>query len=140
LPDARSDLDALRTNEAIALFSVRAQAATGSFTFSEENASAVAEICARLDGLPLAIELAAARMVGLTPLALQRRLSQRLPLLSGGARDMPERQRTLRNTIEWSYELLNVAERNLFGQFSIFVDGCRAEAASAICDAGGRSA
>jgi tetratricopeptide (TPR) repeat protein len=104
---------------------------------TNENAPAVAEICARLDGLPLAIELAAARIKLLTPQAMLARLGNRLKLLTGGARDLPKRQRTLRSTIEWSYGLLEEGEKVLFGRLSVFVGGRTLEAIEAVCDAEG---
>jgi predicted ATPase/class 3 adenylate cyclase len=125
-------------NEAVALFIARARALTGEFALSKEGMAAVAEITARLDGLPLAIELAAARTTSLTPQALLRRLDQRLPLLTGGARDADERQRTLRATIDWSYELLGVPEQELSARLSVFVDGCRIDAVEAVCDLDGK--
>src|SRR5205814_5043250 len=97
----------------------------------------VAEICSRLDGLPLAIELAAARTRLLSPPALLVRLERRLPLLTGGARDLPARQQTLRNAISWSYELLTEEERRLFRRLSVFVGGCTLEEAEAVCNGAG---
>jgi predicted ATPase/class 3 adenylate cyclase len=129
----------LRTNEAVALFAARAQAASGSFVLDVANASAVAAICARLDGLPLAIELAAARTPMLPPEALLMRLDSRLPLLAGGARDADQRQRTLRDTIQWSYDLLEADERKLFARLSVFADGCRLDSAKSVCDPDGRA-
>jgi predicted ATPase/class 3 adenylate cyclase len=120
-------------SESVNLFVERAQAADAEFAVTDENAHDVAEICARLDGLPLAIELAAPRVRTLPPAALLRRLDDRLKLLTGGAHDAEERQRTLRATIEWSYELLPDAERELFAQLSVFVGGCRLDAAEALC-------
>jgi len=120
---------------AVALFIARAQAVKPEFQVTNANAPAVAEICARLDGLPLAIELAAARSKLLPPQALLARLSQRLALLTSGARDVPARQQTLRNTIAWSYQLLDPYERRLFQQLSIFAGGCNLEAIEAICGA-----
>jgi predicted ATPase/class 3 adenylate cyclase len=120
-------------SESVNLFVERAQAADAEFAVTDENARAVAEICARLDGLPLAIELAAPRVRALPPAALLRRLDDRLKLLTGGAPDLDERQRTLRATIEWSYDLLPDAERALFAQLSVFVGGCRLDAAEALC-------
>jgi predicted ATPase/class 3 adenylate cyclase len=119
--------------ESVRLFAERAHAATLEFDVTEENEQAVAEICRRLDGLPLAIELAAPRIRSLPPAALLRRLDQRLKLLTGGAQDLDERQRTLRAAIEWSYELLPEAERQLFAQLGVFVNGSRLEAAEALC-------
>jgi len=98
--------------------------------------SVVSEICRRLDGLPLAIELAAARTKLLDPDTLLARLEQRLPLLKGGARDAPERQRTLRATIEWSFDLLDDDAKRLFARLAVFADGCTLEAAEGVCDAG----
>jgi hypothetical protein len=133
LPEPGADLAALATNEAVALFVARAQAADGRFTLTAENADAVSEICARLDGLPLAIELAAARTAALPPRTLLKRLDRRLPLLTGGRRDAEERQRTLRRTIEWSYDLLANEERDLFASLGLFGDGWRLEAAQEVC-------
>ena len=104
--------EALGQYDAVALFIERAEAVKADFTVTDENAPAVAEICVRLDGLPLAIELAAARVRALPPQALLSRLDQRLKLLTGGAHDLDERQRTLRATIDWSYELLAEEERS----------------------------
>jgi predicted ATPase/class 3 adenylate cyclase len=120
--------------ESVRLFVERARAAAVDFAVTELNAEAVAEICVRLDGLPLAIELAAPRVRTLTPPALLRRLDQRLTLLTGGAQDVDARQRTLRGTIEWSYELLLQKEKTLFARLGVFVGGCRLEAAEAVCD------
>jgi predicted ATPase/class 3 adenylate cyclase len=120
--------------ESVRLFVERAQAAAVDFSVSDENVEAVAEICVRLDGLPLAIELAAPRVRTLTPPALLRRLDQGLTLLTGGAQDLDERQRTLRGTIEWSYDLLLAKEKTLFARLGVFVGGCRLEAAEAVCD------
>ena len=124
--------------EAVALFVERARAARADFELTEQNAPAVAEICARLDGLPLAIELAAARVRVLTPQALVRRLEQRLKLLTSGSRDAPARQRTLRGAIDWSYALLSEPQRRLFSRVSVFVGGCDLDAAEGVCDFDGR--
>jgi predicted ATPase/class 3 adenylate cyclase len=124
----------LAANEAVQLFLARAQAVKPEFELTSENASAVAEICARLDGLPLAIELGAARVRILSPQALLGRLSERLALLTGGTRDAPARQRTLRDTIEWSYGLLGASEQRLFARLSVFLGGRTVEAAEAVCD------
>jgi tetratricopeptide (TPR) repeat protein len=104
------------------------------FRLTPENAAAVAEICRRLDGLPLAIELAAARVKVLPPAGLLARIASRLELLRGGASDLPERQRTLRGTIDWSYDLLTVSEQRLFRRLAIFAGGCTLEAAEAVCN------
>ena len=119
---------------AVALFVQRAVTAKPGFELNRENAAAVAEICARLDGLPLAIELAAARLKILSPASLLTRLASRLQLLTGGARDLPERQQTLRAAMNWSYDLLNPAEQKLFRRLSVFVGGCNLESAEAVCD------
>ena len=117
---------------AVELFRQRAQAARPDF---EADYGALVEICERLDRLPLAIELAAARTRLLSAEALRERLEQRLPLLAGGDRDLPARQRTLRATIEWSYELLSPEEQELFRRLAVFAGGWTLEAAEAVCDA-----
>src|SRR5206468_4849125 len=103
------------------------EAVDPSLDLSGEGLITVAEICARLDGLPLAIELSAARSKLLSPAAMLRRMERRLPLLGGGARDLPERQRTLGDTIAWSYDLLSASEQALFRLTSAFVGGCDLE-------------
>src|SRR5207249_904509 len=113
-------VEALAQSEAIQLFVERAQAVNPDFRLTEENAQAVAELCLRLDGLPLAIELATARLGLFSPQALLERLGDRLKLLRGGARDAPVRQQTLRDTIDWSYEMLDLGEQRLFQLFSVF--------------------
>ena len=123
--------------EAVALFIERAQAIKPDFQVTNANAPAVAEICARLDGLPLAIELAAARIRSLPPQALLTRLGQRLQLLTSSLRDAPARQHTLRQTIQWSYDLLPAQEQHVFRRLSIFAGGCTLEAVEAICEAFG---
>lgn len=130
--------DMLDRYAAIALFMQRAQALLPQFQLTAENVRTIAEICIRLDGLPLAIELAAARMKLLPPQALLVRLSQRLTVLTGGARTLPERQRTLRNTLQWSYDLLNADEQRLFRRMAVFVDGCSLEAIAVVCADGGK--
>jgi predicted ATPase/class 3 adenylate cyclase len=128
-----SDPDTLCGYEAITLFVERASAAKPGFELTEENAAAVAEICARVDGLPLAIELVAARVKLLPPKALLARLGKRLDMLEATSRDLPERQQTLRGAIAWSHDLLDPEARKLFACFSIFVGGADLEAAEAIC-------
>jgi predicted ATPase/DNA-binding winged helix-turn-helix (wHTH) protein/tetratricopeptide (TPR) repeat protein len=125
---------ALAQDSAIELFAQRAAAVWPGFAITPENAPTIHEICLRLDGLPLAIELAAARTKVLSPAAILERLQNRLQLLTAGALDLPERQQTLRKTIDWSHELLNDAERKLFRRFSVFVGGCTMEAAEAVCN------
>jgi predicted ATPase/class 3 adenylate cyclase len=126
-------LASLSQYEAVALFVERARAMKPSFSVTDENAPAVAEICYRLDGLPLAIELAAARIRILTPQAILARFNDRLDLLSVGARDLPARQQTLRGAIGWSYDMLEPADRRLFACFSVFVGGASIEAVEAVC-------
>ncbi|MDQ2999531.1 MAG: NB-ARC domain-containing protein, partial [Chloroflexota bacterium] len=126
-------LERLTQYEAVALFIVRAQAIKANFAVTNANAPAVAEICQRLDGLPLAIELAAARVKLFAPQELLVRLDNRLTLLQGGARDLPVRQQTLRKTIDWSYSLLTTAEQLLFARLAVFAGGCTATAA-VICN------
>jgi predicted ATPase/class 3 adenylate cyclase len=125
----------LRPADAIALFTERARAALPTFEDNELDRAAIDEICRRLDGLPLAIELAAARVKLLSPRALEGRLGRRLQLLTGGARDLPERQQTLRATIDWSYELLEPTEQRLLARLAVFSNGCTLEAAEDVCDA-----
>jgi predicted ATPase len=139
LPDSRSmpALEVLSQYPAVALFVQRAVAAKPDFALNRENAPAVTEICARLDGLPLAIELAAARVKVLSPSSMLTRLANRLQLLTGGARDLPQRQQTLRSAMDWSYDLLSPAEQKLFRRLSVFVGGCNLEGAEAVCDTKG---
>jgi predicted ATPase/class 3 adenylate cyclase len=129
----RPNLHTITQYEAVRLFIERAQAARADFAVTNDNAPAVAEICYRLDGLPLAIELAAARVKLFPPQALLTRLDNRLKLLTGGARDLPARQQTIRNTIDWSYNLLDAGEQTLFARLGVFVGGCTLEAAEAVC-------
>jgi len=139
LPNPRQlpDLVTLSQYEAVALFIQRAQAVKAEFTVTNANAPAVAEICARLDGLPLALELAAARVKFFAPPALLTRLEQGLSVLTGGARDLPARQQTLRGAIAWSYDLLSPQEQALFRRLAVFVDGWTWEAADVVCQAAG---
>jgi predicted ATPase/DNA-binding SARP family transcriptional activator len=123
----------LAEDEAAELFVTRAQAANPGFALSEQNAAAVAELCMKLDGLPLAIELAAARAKLLPPAALLARLGNRLELLTGGRRDAPRHQQTLRTTLDWSYDLLDRDLQRLFAQLAVFAGGCTLAAAGAVC-------
>jgi predicted ATPase len=130
-------VEILSSLPAVALFVERARSVKREFVLTKENAPAVAAICARLDGLPLAIELAAARIKLLSPSAMLARLESRLNLLTGGALDLPTRQQTLRNTVDWSYGLLNASEQTLFRRLSVFAGGCTLEGVEAVCDAKG---
>jgi predicted ATPase len=136
MPDLKSipAVDVLSRLPSVALFVERATAVKHEFALTRENAQAVAAICARLDGLPLAIELAAARIKILPPPDMLARLESRLKLLTGGARDLPTRQQTLRSTVDWSYGLLNAAEQTLFRRLSVFVGGCTLEGVESVCD------
>jgi predicted ATPase/DNA-binding SARP family transcriptional activator len=127
----------LADDEAAELFISRAQAANPNFELTEQNAAAVAELCARLDGLPLAIELAAARTKLLPPQTLLARLGNRLELLTGGRRDAPQHQQTLRMTLDWSYDLLEPAAQRLFAQLGVFAGGWSLPAAEAVCSGDG---
>ncbi|HEY8742093.1 MAG TPA: AAA family ATPase [Chloroflexota bacterium] len=129
--------EALLGYGAVALFVQRAAALKPEFALTEDNAPAVAAICCRLDGLPLALELAAARVRLLPPAALLARLEHRLALLIAGAADLPARQRTLRATLTWSYDLLDPAQQALFRRLGVFVGGCALEAAEAVAHAAG---
>ena len=133
-PVALPPLDALSRNDAVALFVARAVAVDPSFSLGQDNARMVVEICARLDGLPLAIELAASRIRLLGPKGMLERLDHALPLLTGGARDLPARQRTLRGAIAWSDELLTTELRALFHRLAVFAGGFDVEAAQSVCD------
>ena len=139
-PAGRPDAAAIDASAAVRLFVQRARAARPDFALSPENGVAVAEICRLLDGLPLALELAAARIKLLPPEALLARLrdpaGQRLSLLTGGARDLPVRQQTLRNALDWSYALLEPEEQRLFARLAVFAGGCTLEAVGAVCAAG----
>jgi predicted ATPase/DNA-binding CsgD family transcriptional regulator len=133
-------LDNLAQTPAVALCVQRMQSARPDFQLTEANARVLAEICTHLDGLPLAIELAAARIKLLSPQALLTRMKYRLPLLTGGTQDLPTRQQTLRNTLEWSYSLLNSDEQRLFRRMAVFAGGCTLEAIDAVCNGEGVSA
>src|SRR5256886_3423589 len=128
LPDDRSLIHV----PAVDLFLQRAQAVRADFHVTADNAATIASICLRLDGLPLAIELAAARVKLLAPQAMLPHMEQRLKLLTGGAADLPARQQTMRSTIGWSYDLLDQSEREVFARLSVFVNGCTMEAAEAV--------
>lgn len=130
-------LDALVNYAAVALFIERAAAVKPDFALTRHNARAVAEICIRLDGLPLAIELAAARIKLLSPQAMLERLDRGLALLTGGARDLPTRHQTLRGAIAWSYDLLEANEQALFRRLAAFVGGCTLESAETLCNGEG---
>ncbi len=132
-PGRLPDLAALPHYAAVALFLQRTQAVKPDFQLTSANARVIAEICERLDGLPLAIELAAARMKLFPPQGLLARLDQPLSVLTGTSRDVPARQQTLRNTLAWSYHLLDAAEQRLFRWLSVFVGGCSLEAVEALC-------
>ncbi len=134
LPDLRHlpESEELLQYAAVSLFVQRVRAILPTFQVTAANARAIAEICVRLDGLPLAIELAAARIKLLPPLALLARLSQRLQVLTGGARTLPARQQTLRNTLKWSYDLLDAGEQRLFRRLAVFVGGWTLEAVEAV--------
>ncbi|MGH7319847.1 MAG: ATP-binding protein [Candidatus Rokuibacteriota bacterium] len=138
LPDrSRAEpIDQLTRYEAIRLFIERAQAVKLDFTISERNAHAIAEICHRLDGLPLGIELAAARVNVFSPQALLARLEHRLAVLTSGPRDLPARQQTLRQAIAWSYDLLTPGEQLLYRRLAVFVGGCTLAAAEAVVGEG----
>lgn len=120
--------------EAVTLFVQRARAVNSRFQPTEDNVSAVAEMCVQLDGLPLAIELAAAQSRMLAPATMRDRLSSRLKALTSGARDLPARQQTLRATLDWSYNLLDEGEKTLFARLGVFVGGWTPEAAEAVCN------
>ncbi|GCE23982.1 LuxR C-terminal-related transcriptional regulator [Dictyobacter kobayashii] len=135
LPDIQQlpDSEALSHYPAIELFIQRASAVKADFTLTDSNAATIAEICLRLDGLPLAIELAAARIKHLSPSMLLNRLEHRLQVLTSGARDLPPRQQTLRATLAWSYDLLDANEQKIFRHLAVFVRGCTLEAAEDVC-------
>jgi predicted ATPase/DNA-binding XRE family transcriptional regulator len=134
-PEHIRDLELLSANPSVALFVRSAQLALPRFEVTDDNADAIARICARLDGLPLAIELAAARIKLFSPHEMSARLDSSLKLLTDGARDMPERQRTLRRALEWSHNLLEPDEKVLFRRLGVFRGGCSLQSAEAVCNA-----
>ncbi len=132
-PGAPVNVAAVEPHEAVALFTARARAAAPGFVLTSDNVDAVAELCRRLDGLPLAVELAAARVRMLEPAQILARLSERFVLLSRGSRAGPERQQTLRMCVDWSFELCSKPERLLWARLSVFVGGCDLEAIEGVC-------
>ena len=142
LPDLKKlpESQVLAQYPSVALFIQRARAVKPDFHITDADASSIAAICTRLDGLPLAIQLAAARIKLLPPQALLARLEHRLQILTSGAQDVPVRQRTLRNALEWSYTLLDAAEQRLFLRLAVFVGGCTLDALEAIYTALGDAA
>ncbi|HET9221379.1 MAG TPA: hypothetical protein VFO07_02690, partial [Roseiflexaceae bacterium] len=132
--DALPEVDLLAQNAAVELFVARAQAAEFDFELSKANAPTIVGICRQLDGLPLAIELAAARVRLLPPTALLARLAHRLDLLEVGGSSHPARQQTMRSTIAWSYDLLDAAEQALFRRLAVFAGGCTLDAAEVVCE------
>ena len=135
LPQAdERTVEEVAESESVKLFVERARATKPDFSLTPDNASVIAEICRRLDGLPLALELAAARVKLLSPQAILSRLTDSLKLLTGGARDLPTRHQTLRNTLEWSYGLLQEDEKTLYARLSVFIGGFTMEAAEAVCN------
>ncbi|WKZ35153.1 MAG: helix-turn-helix domain-containing protein [Anaerolineales bacterium] len=133
IPDSKSDLSTLMDSESGRLFVERASAASTSFSLTQANASTIAQICLRLDGIPLALELAAARIKMMTVDEIVKRLNDRFQLLKGGARTTIPRQQTLRSMIDWSYNLLSEQEKILFRRLAVFVGGWTLEAAEAVC-------
>jgi predicted ATPase/DNA-binding XRE family transcriptional regulator len=133
IPDSKSDLSTLMDSESGRLFVERASAASTSFSLTQTNASTIAQICLRLDGIPLALELAAARVKMMTVDEIAKRLDDRFRLLKGGARTTIPRQQTLRSMIDWSYNLLSEQEKILFRRLAVFVGGWTLEAAESVC-------
>jgi len=133
-PEPFPEREVILSSGAVALFVERAQEILPDFELTDEDVALIAEICRRVDGLPLAVELAAARLKLLPLQTLLKRLEERLLILTGGPRDLPERQQTLRNTLEWSYELLSEEEQRLFRRLSVFVGGCSLEAVEALSE------
>ena len=132
-PPADAALETIVESDAVRLFEERAVAGTAGFELSDENAAAVARVCRRLDGVPLAIELAAARVPAMTPAELAERLDRRFQVLSGGRRGAVERHQTLRAAIDWSYELLSEPEQRLLARLAVFAGGSTLDSAEAVC-------
>ncbi len=132
-PSDAADLEIIAAADSVQLFCARAEAAKADFVLTDTNASAVVQVCRRLDGVPLAIELAAARIPAMSPVVLADRLDQRFAVLSGGRRGAVERHQTLRAAIDWSYELCSEPERRLLARLTVFSGGCTLEAAEAVC-------
>ncbi|KAA5832013.1 AfsR/SARP family transcriptional regulator [Saccharopolyspora hirsuta] len=137
VPEAGAELDAVRASAAVQLFTARAAATTPGFAVTADNSASVAAICRRLDGIPLALELAATRVRVLGAATLESRLDDRFALLTSGHRDAPERQRTLQAVIDWSWQLLPTAERIVLRRLAIHRDGCTLAAAEAVCSGDG---
>jgi predicted ATPase/DNA-binding SARP family transcriptional activator len=136
VPEGHDDLERLLRCESVALFASRSRSVRPDFVITAANARAVAEVCKALEGLPLAIELAATRVAVLPPATMLERLDDRLQLLKGGVRDAPERQRTIRATIDWSYDLLEPEQQRLFMRLAVFAGGFTLGAAENVCGAG----
>jgi predicted ATPase len=132
--DSKLSIDNLAEYPAIKLFLIRARAVKSNFVFNTDNAPIISEICYKLDGLPLAIELAAARIKLLSPISILTRLKNSLKLLTGGSKHLPPRQQTMRGTIEWSYQLLDEDEKTLFRRLAVFAGGFTVETAEAVCE------
>jgi len=135
-PEGHDDLERLLRCESVALFAARSRSVRSDFVITDANARAVAEVCKALEGLPLAIELAASRVAVLPPATMLERLDDRLQLLKGGVRDVPERQRTMRATIDWSYDLLEPEQQQLFTRIAVFAGGFTLKAGESVCGAG----
>ena len=136
-PSADAGPQTMMEAEAVRLFVERATAAAAGFELSDENAAAVGQVCRRLDGVPLAIELAAARVPAMTPAELAERLDRRFQVLAGGRRGAVERHQTLRAAIDWSYELLSESEQRLLARLAVFAGGCTLDAAESVCGGDG---
>ena len=140
LPDPREEAAAVMAVDAVRLFLERAREATATFQFSDENATDIAELCRRLDGIPLAIELAAARVPALTPAEIRSHLDHRFKLLTGGRRSAVPRHQTLRSAVEWSYQLLDPEDRRVLERLSVFAGDFDLSAAQAVASSGNTDA